>query len=304
MRIVLKKGKQKELIFLAKRDSTWKILSEKLNISKGYLRNELKKEALTLHEELYNKLCKLANKNFDKHIAKKLDDNWGRSKGGKNSPKNLKNVGLIKRDENLAEVFGIVLGDGHLEEFKKDKKVRCYSLIISGNSETDLNYMTKYIPLLFERSFGIKGSLFFDKKRKVVYYKLYGKNLVEFIKLHGISSGNKKKNNQGIPKWIKENKNYLIKCLRGLIDTDGSIHYISRYNKNLRINYTSHIPNLLRDVRDALIFLGFNPSKIICDRQIFLSSQGNIEKYLNEIGFGNQKNLNRLKSFQNHAPVV
>ncbi|MBA7698010.1 hypothetical protein ES703_106684 [subsurface metagenome] len=233
--------------------------------------------------------------NFDKQIIEKLNDNWGRSKGGIKSPNNIKKIIKPKRNKYLSEVIGIILGDGHVSEFKKDKKVRCYSIRIAGNAKTDRDYLINYIPLLFKKVFNEKGKVHFSKRSKVGYFTIYGKNFVEFIKTQGIKSGNKKKNKQGLPKWVRENKKYLLKCIRGLIDTDGSIHYISNTNLNLRISYTSHIPNLLKDVREALISLGFNPSKVIRERQIFLSRKEDINKYVKEIGFGNQKNLNRLK---------
>lgn len=78
--------------------------------------------------------------------------------------------------------------------------------------------------------------------------------------------------------------------------------YISKNNLNIRISYTSHIQRLLKDVESSLILLGFCPSKIIKNRQIFLSSKKGTEKYVKEIGFGNQKNLNRLRNLQNKRP--
>ena len=61
MRIKLKEGKQRELINLAKRNLTWKELSEKINLSQDYIRNELKNEERLLSEETYKKLCQLTN---------------------------------------------------------------------------------------------------------------------------------------------------------------------------------------------------------------------------------------------------
>ncbi len=305
MRIILKKGKQKELILLAKKESSWSFLSKALKINENYLRNDLKNERVTLDEEIYLRLCKLSEISFDKYILKKVEDNWGRSKGGKNSPKNIKEISQINLNEDLAEVFGILLGDGHVQRYEEGKKIRCYSLIVAGNSYTDKDFISMYIPSLFEKVFGVKGSLFFSKNENSAYYKVYGKRLVDFIISKGISSGNKKENNQGIPNWIKRDKNFLLKCIKGLIDTDGSVHLISKVNKNIRINYTSHIPNLLNDVREGLISLGFYPSKIIKNRQIFLSSKNDVNKYINEIGFSNKKNLNRLILFrEKNAPVV
>ena len=302
MRLILKKGKQKELIHLSKKDLSWKELSKKLNCSQGYLRNELNQEKRTLDKKLYEKLCRLAKTNFDKFILESLEDNWGKSKGGINSPKNIKKFLPPKENEELAEIIGVILGDGHVEELIISKKIRCYSITIAGNSDTDKDYIFNYIPSLFEKVFNEKGKSSFSKDSNTGYFKIHGKNLVGFIKEKGIKPGNKKKNNQGIPEWIKQNKSFLRKCIKGLIDTDGSIHYISKNNKNLRIDFTSYIPKLLNDARQSLIKLGFNPSKIISRRHFFLSRKEEIKKYIKEIGFANEKNLKRLKQLSGNTP--
>ncbi len=304
MRIRLKEGKQKEILTLAKGKGAWKELSKKLDVSEGYLKNDVRIGYRLLSEESYDKICKILGKNFDDFIVEKLSENWGRAKGGTFAKKRTKEIKKPKKDENLAEVIGIILGDGHVSEFIRGKKIRNYFIKIAGNADTDLDYIQNYIPSLFEKVFSEKGKVFISKKRYVGYFTLYGKNYVSFMKSVGINSGNKKVNNQGIPDWIKTNRKLLKRCLRGLIDTDGSVHTISRKNLNIRIDYTSYIPQLINDVRNSFIMLGFSPSKVINERHFFLSKQDEIKKYVKEIGFANQKNLNRLKNFQKNAPVV
>jgi len=128
-----------------------------------------------------------------------------------------------------------------------------------------------------------------------IHLVIYGKKIIEFVKKKGINSGNKKVNHQKIPDWILENKGYLAACLRGLIDTDGCIYYISKKtNKNLRISFTSYIPALMNDVRTSLIGLGFHPSKVMRGEDICISSKEDVDKFLKEIGFSNDKHLKRL----------
>ncbi|MAG77558.1 MAG: hypothetical protein CL811_12440 [Colwelliaceae bacterium] len=308
MRIKLKRGRQRELILLAKKQQNWAELSKKLGINTHYLAIELNKEIRTLTEENYLKLCKLAGENFDKHILKRLNNNWGKSKGGKASHAktkgNTKDLTKPKKSEKLAELFGAILGDGHIQKYIKNKKSRTYSLKIAGDAKTDLDYITNYLSDLMEDLFNEKPKMFITKKGTEIFAILNGIKLVNFLKSQGLKPGNKKANEQTIPHWILKKDSYLIACIRGLIDTDGSVHRISKENKNPRICFTSHIPNLLEETRNGIIRLGIKPSKIIHNRKFFITSKNDTQLYLKKIGFSNQKHLNRFISFTENAPVV
>tara|TARA_Y100000310_G_scaffold298168_1_gene331825 strand:- start:592 stop:1506 length:915 start_codon:yes stop_codon:yes gene_type:complete len=304
MRIVLKKGKQRELIELAKEGKTWKELANEINFCCGYVKNELQTEKRSLPKEIYEKLCKLSGCNFDEFIIDKLEDNWGNVKGGISSLGNTKQFVEPKESEKLAELFGAIIGDGHVNKLRIGKKIRNYSIVIAGDSRNDVDYMSNYLPNLFFKLFGEKGSLAYSKDKNVIYTKIFGKRIIEFVENKGIFSGNKKENSQSIPKWILKNDKYLRACLRGLIDTDGCIYYISKNNRNLRISFTSYIPKLLNEVRESFIKLGFHPSKIIVNKNICLSRKEEIKKFLNEIGFSNDKHLKRLQNLIKNASIV
>ena len=134
-----------------------------------------------------------------------------------------------------------------------------------------------------------------------IYLYCGNKKLVEFFNSLGFVDGNKISNMLGIPNSIKKNKKFLQACIRGLIDTDGSIFRLSNKDPNLkRISFKNNNQNLLNDVRCGLLRLGFNPSKVIYG-DIFLTRKADIEKYMNEIGFGNYKNVKR---FIELSPVI
>ena len=114
MRIKLQKGKQKELIYLAKERLSWSELSKKIGVPQQYLSNDLRIEKILISEKIYNKLCKICGKNFNEFIIRRLDDNWGRAKGGINSNGTLINLKIPLKDERLAEFVGAVLGDGNV----------------------------------------------------------------------------------------------------------------------------------------------------------------------------------------------
>jgi len=299
MRIVLEKGKQKELIELAKIDLTWEKLAKEINCNPSYLMNELRYTKRLLSDLRYKKLCELSNVNFDKFILDKKEDNWGRAKGGQNSKGNTKNFIEPQENEELAELFGIILGDGHVEKTMIGKKIRVYSIDIAGDSRDDKIYIKNYVSNLFSKLFNEKGKIRFSKNANGIHIAVYGKKIVEFVNRKGIMSGNKKNNNQKIPDWILNNRDYLKACLRGLIDADGCVYYISKKtNRNLRISFTSCIPKLMEDVRNSFISLGFHPSKILREKEIYLSSKIDVNKFLDEIGFSNNKHLKRLQSLK------
>ncbi|MFA5855939.1 MAG: LAGLIDADG family homing endonuclease [Candidatus Pacearchaeota archaeon] len=304
MKIKLKKGKQRELILLAKNDKNWKEFAKLVNISEKYLCNDLKNEKILISEMLYLNLCKISNKNFDEFIIERLDNNWGKSKGGKISRGNTKDFKEPKESLELAELIGIILGDGHVEKLKIGSKIRCYSIVVTGDSRHDKKYLIKYVNNLFKKLFNENGRILYSKDKNSIYIKLHGKKIVDFIESKGVFGGNKKRNNQGIPKWILINDSYLKATLRGLIDTDGCIYYISKNNRNLRISFTSYIPNLMNDVRNSFLKLGFNPSEIIRCKDITISRKEDIKKYLKEIGFSNDKHLKRYQNLVQYAPIV
>lgn len=304
MRIRLKRGKQKELILLAKGNLNWGEFSRILNFPKDYLSHDIKNENILISEELYNKICAIAKCNYDYFIEERLDDNWGKSKGGKKSIGSLIKLPEVKFDEKLAEFVGAVLGDGHVCFYKKGKKIGVYSIKIAGDLEKDRDYHINYLKLLCKKIFNLKAREIRRKEHNERFLDISSKELVNFFHSMGIKAGNKIANQSTIPRWIFKNKKFIRACIRGLIDTDGSIFRMSNKDpKLLRISFTNHNFSLLRDSREAFIQLGFNPSNLIGNKRFYLSRKSNIEKYLREVGFSNSKHIKRLQEFK-YSPVV
>ena len=299
VRVKLKEGKQKELILLAKKDLTWKKLSSMLGINAHYLAVDLKNERGLLSKTIYFGLCKIVGINFDKFILEKLEDNWGKSKGGLNSEGSTIKLNKPIYDEKLAEFVGAILGDGNLTYYKRGKKIGVYHVRIAGDLKLDKDYHINYLWKLCEKMFNVVPSEIIRPKVNERFLSLTSKELVNFFGEMGMKPGNKIKNQSTIPEWIYKNDLYLRACLRGLIDTDGSIFRMSNKDPHLlRINFTNYDGTLLKDARNSFIRLGFHPSKIIMDRVFYISRQNEIKKYLKEIGFSNKKHIDRLKSFQ------
>ncbi len=300
MRIRLQKGKQTELILKAKKEKSWLELSKILKISEHYLIVELKREIVTLSERTYTKLCELANEDYSSFIDEKLDDNWGKVKGGAlSNGGGIKEVNIPKISKELSEFYGIMLGDGNLTKIKS-YKISTYQIKIVGDSRYDKEYLLDYVKPMIEKLFNIKVNVYKSKNENALNLVSTGKRLVEFLESLGFNPGNKIKNMLHIPRWIKNNREYLNACLRGLYDTDGSIYKLTNQNTH-QISFRNYNSALLKDVRNALISLNISPSHISKGTEITITKKSELRKFLKDIGFSNVKHSRKAKQW-NLAP--
>lgn len=299
MKIKFKKGYQNKLILSAKQNKKWSELAKKLNISTNYLSNDLRREKVLISQELYEKLCKISKLNYDTNIIKKLEDNWGKSLGGKNSNGSLIKIIEPKKDEKLAEFIGAILGDGNINYYKKGNKIGVYQIKIAGDFKLDKDYHLNYLKPLGKKIFNLKIKEIHHAQNNERFLVIYSKQLIEFLMSLGLLPGDKIKNQTTIPSWIKENNNYLKTCIRGLFDTDGSIFKMSKRDSNLlRIGFTNYNLTLILDVKNALENMGFKINFSKDKKHIYLSRKADVERYLKEIGFSNSKHLCRLELFR------
>ena len=156
---------------------------------------------------------------------------------------------MFEISEKMAEMFGIILGDGHVR-YKQIKGKTQASFTITLNFVDSYEYVL-YVKKMITDLFGKCG----ERKRngcKSGDLVVYGKNVVEFLIKNGIFPGNKVKNQVDVPSWIKENNAYRISCLRGLFDTDGSFFIKKRDGCKTRIGITfrNYSRNLLANFRE------------------------------------------------------
>ncbi|MFW9782568.1 MAG: LAGLIDADG family homing endonuclease, partial [Candidatus Heimdallarchaeota archaeon] len=102
------------------------------------------------------------------------------------------------------------------------------------------------------------------EKGMILYY--YSKKIFNEFISQGIISGNKIKNQISVPRWIKANKDYVIACIRGLFDTDGSLHIYSK-RPSLRIEFSNASLPLIKDFYNMCISLGIIPQPKIIKRK-------------------------------------
>lgn len=264
-------------------------LSRLLGLSEKMVLNYSKRKC-KLRYGYFKKLCKLAKipKNKYPFTILKINDNM------------IENLSLpTKTNKNLAEFVGVMLGDGNL--CKPNNPKNYYFLRICNHISDDKEHR-KYIQKLFYSLFKINLRTYNHNSKNATVLDCSNRLVFEIIEKYGFPRGNKKKNNIGIPDWIMSNNKYLKVCIRGIIDTDGSVFPKSR-NKSLpQIEVSSQIPNLREDFRNGLIKLGFKPSKWSKGSNTpncGLYAKNQVFKYFREIGFSNPKHTKKFINITN-----
>lgn len=204
--------------------------------------------------------------------------------------------------KSIAEVIGIILGDGNICRYVKGKKVATYQVKIAGDINKDREYHINYVKPLLESVFNLSAKEQLVPRHNERFLYLSSKELVEYLSTHGLLPGDKMKNKPTIPQWVMENDECLRACLRGLIDTDGSVYRMSRRDPFLvRVGFTCFNPVLIADTVLAFRKLGFKVSMRKNGKAIYISKKEDVERYMREIGFSNPKHLNRIKQFKTVA---
>lgn len=154
----------------------------------------------------------------------------------------------LSTNEDLAELIGIILGDGNLNKHPRTENLR-----ITCNSK-DRVYI-KHIINLIAKVFYKTPSMRKRNDENAVSIDLYQCKISERL---NIPCGNKISNNAGIPAWIFVQVKYVLRCLKGLFETDGCF-VVDKNNYTQIIEFKNHCRRLREDVYSMLRQLGYHP---------------------------------------------
>lgn len=192
-----------------------------------------------------------------------------------------KNVKIPKSySPNLAEFFGIMLGDGHLSHFQ-----------VQVNLGTKEMEYAEYVR-------GLIGKIFKTKPKIAIRAKGYcdvylGSTVVtSWLFKEGLVS-NKIKAQVDIPKWIFTRKTFMNSFLRGFFDTDGSVYKL-RYG--IQISLTNHSRPILLSLHKMLSALRYS-SSVVNKHNIYITRKSDLARFFKEVKPRNPKHVRRFKSF-------
>lgn len=158
---------------------------------------------------------------------------------------------IFKKEGDLAELIGVVLGDGHIGFFPRSE-----SLTIACNAK-NRGFIKRYKNLIrkfFEKN-PYEGRSGRDKN--CVRVRVYQKNISKRL---DIPIGSRRNINFKTPQWILKNREYLKRYLRGLYEAEGS-YCIHKPTYTYKFLFSNRNKSLLQNVYSGLKILGFHPHR-------------------------------------------
>lgn len=155
----------------------------------------------------------------------------------------------LSNDKSLrAYIVGLAIGDGNLSN--------------PNNRATRLRITCdKKYPRLLKRIIDALQLLLPENKVSLVKRKgcidvsVYSNHLEKTLGWKA-KMGSKFNQNVSVPPWIKRKNNYKINCLKGLMETDGSIYSDRGYPA---VMFVTVIQKLAKEVHKMMTSLGFKP---------------------------------------------
>ncbi len=185
----------------------------------------------------------------------------------------------VKRSEDLAEFFGIMLGDGHVGTYQ--------TFVTLGTKE--YNYVC-YVQALMTSLFKVPATIC---HRSNGFHDVYigSVELTRWLIVQGLVS-NKVAAQVGVPGWLFEKEAYMRSFLRGFFDTDGSVY---KLRFGVQLSFTNKSIPLLLALQAMLRRLGYRVSELSSDC-IYVTKRDDVERFFAEIQPMNAKHQNRYES--------
>jgi|TARA_Y100000310_G_C20690313_1_gene821781 intein/homing endonuclease len=215
----------------------------------------------------------------------------------------------------LAEIIGIILGDGHIECGKKYSQTTMYLINIAGSVSEDKAYYTNHINPIFLDIFNTQFTISSRRNDELVL-NLYSKAIATFFVNQGIKAGSKVDENFVPENILNSRENIKKGFLRGIFDTEGSMtfkkDYFGKHSKPL-ISLKMKSINFILQLKELLIEFDFDPkiykeeyfdkrsNKVSIRYKIDLVGKKKLKRFLKLIGFRNPRHLIKVEIWKKHG---
>lgn len=225
----------------------------------------------------------------DESIRKQSWQKWWDGEGKKKRRDFItsKKVTLPSKSKDLSEFMGLMLGDG---------TVSTYHISVTLHSVDDYEY-SLFVQQLMKKLFSVCPKVYARKNSQAIAVTIARKRVVDYLNKLGLPIGDKIKKRASVPKWVLNDDRYMKACLRGLIDTDGTVFDHVYYVKGkeytyTKISFSSGSHTLRNNVYDMLSHFGIKAC--VSGTNVRLDSRKSVDDYKTLIGFHNPKHLKRM----------
>ena len=179
---------------------------------------------------------------------------------------------LLEKNGDLAELIGVVWGDGHIGRFP-----RCDCLRITANGDNK-GFIKRYANIV-EKVFDKKPTVAQVRRSKAVTITIYERFISDRL---GVPHGSRHDVGYVVPDWITKDRKHVLRLLRGLYEAEGNYNiHLPTYT--YKIQFANVNPSLLGIVYALVRDLGFHPHW--SPRQIQVSRKNEVQNLKNLIEF-------------------
>lgn len=178
----------------------------------------------------------------------------------------------FKRNGDLAELVGVILGDGHIESFPRTERL----LIFSNTNNTGfIKRYTNMVSKIFQKDPAVSNLRTSNCTRISIYQKNISKRLC-------IPTGARLKINFSVPKWILKEKDFVLRYLRGLYEAEGSFS-VHKSTYTHKIFFANSNLSLEKIVYRLVKNLGFHPN--LSGSKVQISRKKEVYDFIKLISF-------------------
>lgn len=155
----------------------------------------------------------------------------------------------FKKDGDLAELIGVVLGDGHIWVYPRTEELSIFS---NANNPGFVERYRKLVASIFGKN--PKITFHSNKRKTCIRIRIYEKHIAFRL---GVPISPRLHKEIALPRWISQKNEYVIRYLRGLYEAEGSF-CVHKPTSTYKLFFANKNKSLLRIVPLLLRRLGFH----------------------------------------------
>lgn len=178
----------------------------------------------------------------------------------------------LKKDGDLAELIGVILGDGHIRKFPRTEELSIFS------NSNNPGFISRYANLV-ESIFSQRPAITRHGKKNCTRIRIYQKNIASRLNMPYSPRGLLK---IIIPAWILKNRAFIVRYLRGLYEAEGCF-CVHEPTSTYKVFFSNKNVSMINNVFRLIKKLGFHPHKDALRVQI--SKKKEVFEFLDLIQF-------------------